>query len=405
MREARPDPPIRVLLVDDDEDDYFLTRDLLADIPGGGYTLDWTASYEAGLEALRRDQHEVYLLDYRLGAHTGLELLRAAQELKCPGALILLTGQGELSVDREAALAGAADFLEKARLDVTLLERSIRFALQQRRIERELETKVQERTADLEKINKALAKEIVERRRVEQALREEHRRKDVFLATLAHELRNPLAPLANSLEIIRLAGTNAQTLVDARAMMARQVAQLTRLIDDLLDVARINQGKLSLHRGPILLHDVIDAALEVSRPLLDKARLNLEVTLPDKPLPMEGDRARLVQVLTNLMNNAARYSEPGGRVILRVDREGDEVVLRLRDFGIGISAELLPHVFELFTQAADHGKRPQEGLGIGLALVRQMVVMHGGSVEAHSEGPGKGAEFVIRLPLRSESST
>jgi signal transduction histidine kinase len=400
----RTESPIRVLLVDDDEDDYLLTRDLLAEIPGGGYTLDWASSYDAGLAALRLGQHNVYLLDYRLGEHTGMELLRAAQQINCPGALILLTGQGELAVDREAALAGAADFLEKSRLDATILERSIRFALHQRRIELDLEKKVQERTADLQKINQALEKEIAERRRVEQALREEHHRKDVFLSTLAHELRNPLAPITNSLEIIRLAGNNPESMAGARAMMGRQLGHLTRLIDDLLDVARINQGKLTLHLGPLLLHDVIEAALEVSRPLFEKAGVILEVQLEEGPFTLDGDRARLVQVLTNLLNNASRYSQAGGKVILGVKQDKDHVVLRLRDHGIGISAEMLPRIFDLFTQANPHGQMVQHGLGIGLALVRQMVLLHNGTVEAHSEGEGKGSEFVVRLPLRKKAA-
>jgi signal transduction histidine kinase len=333
-----------------------------------------------------------------------MELLRAAQQINCPGALILLTGQGELAVDREAALAGAADFLEKSRLDATILERSIRFALHQRRIELDLEKKVQERTADLQKINQALEKEIAERRRVEQALREEHHRKDVFLSTLAHELRNPLAPITNSLEIIRLAGNNPESMAGARAMMGRQLGHLTRLIDDLLDVARINQGKLTLHLGPLLLHDVIEAALEVSRPLFEKAGVILEVQLEEGPFTLDGDRARLVQVLTNLLNNASRYSQAGGKVILGVKQDKDHVVLRLRDHGIGISAEMLPRIFDLFTQANPHGQMVQHGLGIGLALVRQMVLLHNGTVEAHSEGEGKGSEFVVRLPLRKKAA-
>ena len=390
-------PPIRVLLVDDDEDDYSLTRELLEEIPGGRFRLDWVSTYDAALEAICRGEHDVYLIDYRLGARTGLELLREAQQRVCVGPMILLTGQGELEVDQAAMRARAADYLEKSRLDATLLERSIRYALQQWRTEAGLERKVEERTLELQRTNKTLEQEIAERQRVEEALKEADRRKDEFLATLAHELRNPLAPIRNALEIMRLASGNPKAIEQARVMTERQVTQMVRLIDDLLDVSRITRGKLRLDIGDIHLGEVIESAVEISRPLLEKAGLTLHIALPPAPVPLQGDRVRLAQVFSNLLNNAAKYTEPGGSVRVTVE-VGDAIVVRVRDTGVGIPAEMLPRLFELFTQVDRSLNRSQGGLGIGLALVRRLTEMHGGTVEASSEGPGKGSEFVVRLP-------
>ena len=405
-------PPIRVLLVDDDRDDYHLTRELLEEIPGGRYHLDWVSTYEAGLEAIGCCAHDVYLIDYRLGAKTGLDLLREAQEKGCSNPMILLTGQGELEVDQAATLARAADYLEKSRLDSTLLERSIRYALQQRRYEVDLERKVEERTLELKRTNKTLEQEIAERHRAEEALREADRRKDEFLATLAHELRNPLAPIRNALEIMRLASGNPKAIEQARVMTERQVTQMVRLIDDLLDVSRITRGKLRLEVEDIFLGEVIESAVEISRPMIEKASLTLRVTLPPAPVPLRGDRLRLSQVFSNLLNNAAKYTEPGGSVTLIASVEADEVTgtkedsspchlvtVRVRDTGVGIPHEMLPRLFELFTQVDRSLNRSQGGLGIGLALVRRLAEMHDGTVEASSDGPGKGSEFVVRLPM------
>jgi signal transduction histidine kinase len=394
--------PVRILLIDDDEDDFTLTRDLLADVPGDGYALDWEPDYDAALDAICKGGHDVYLLDYRLGERTGLDLLRDARKRGCPAPVIFLTGLGESAVDREAMTAGASDYLEKSRLDATILERSIRYTLQQRRVEASLEDKVRERTAELVRLNSALETEVAERRRAELALREEHRKKDAFLSTLAHELRNPLAPIRNALEIMRLAGNNPKALDSARAMMERQVAILVRLIEDLLDVARITQNKLRLNPETIRVRDVVDQALEISRPLIEKARLTLEVSAPAAAVRLVGDRVRLAQVLANLLNNAAKYTDPGGGVKLTAEEEGGDVVFRVRDTGIGIPPDVLPRIFELFTQIEQVTARAQGGLGIGLALVRQFTQMHGGRVEAHSEGPGKGSEFVVRVPIRTE---
>ena len=377
-------PPVRVLLIDDDEEDYLLTRDIVSDL-GGHYSLDWSPTYENGLDSICSDTHDVYLLDYRLGARTGIEMLREIESRGCSGPIILLTGQGQSRTDLEALDAGADDYLEKAGLTAALLERSIRYALAQRRAEARLERKVAERTAELARAN--------------ESLREVDRRKDEFLSTLGHELRNPLAPILNALEIIRLSGDNTEAVSHQRERLERQVRQMVRLVDDLLDVSRVTTGKLRLHPEPIALHEVIEAALDISRPMIDRARVTLSVTLPPEPIAMEGDRCRLAQVFSNLLNNAAKYTEPGGRISLNATVAGDTIVVKVRDTGVGIAPEVLPRIFELFTQVDRSLNRSQGGLGVGLALVKRFVELHGGKVTARSDGPGRGAEFTVELPL------
>jgi signal transduction histidine kinase len=392
--------PMRVLLIDDDREDYLLTRAYLADLPGEPFRLDWANDYDAGLAAVCAGEHDVYLLDYRLGEKTGLDLLNEAREKGCGlPPIIVLTGQGEYQTDRQAMLAGAADYLEKGRLDPVLLERSIRYALVQKRSEAELERKVRERTAELERLNRDLHKEVAERTRAEAALKEADRRKDEFLATLAHELRNPLAPVRNALEIMRLAGHDPAAVDKARAVMDRQVAQMVRLIDDLLDVSRITRDKLRLETERLSVREVVEAAVEISRPQIDNNRLELSVETPSKPVYVIGDRVRLAQVLSNLLNNAAKYTEPGGRVAVTAGVKGQQAVLTVTDSGVGIPPDALPHLFDLFTQVNRTLNRSQGGLGIGLALVRRLVEMHGGTVSASSDGLGRGATFTVALPL------
>ena len=241
--------------------------------------------------------------------------------------------------------------------------------------------------------------DITERKQTEEALREADRRKSEFLAMLAHELRNPLAPLRNGLQIIRLAMHDRAALEQAHGMMERQLGHMVRLIDDLLDLSRITKGKIELRRERIDLAAAVQDAVETSRPLIEELGHTLTVTLPPRRLSVDADRTRLAQVFANLLNNAAKYSERGGHIRLNVEREGSDVVVKVRDSGIGIPADLLPRLFEIFTQADHTLERAQGGLGIGLSLVRGLVELHGGRVEAHSDGPGQGSEFVVRLPL------
>jgi PAS domain S-box-containing protein len=239
----------------------------------------------------------------------------------------------------------------------------------------------------------------VENTRLYQTVREADRRKDEFLAMLGHELRNPLAPIRTSLFVLKMPGADAAIARRAREMMERQVEHLVRLVDDLLDVSRIMRGKVELLREPVELATVVARAVETSQPVLDAEGHRLTVALPPEPLSVDGDPVRLAQVVSNLLNNAAKYTERGGQVWLTVGREGGEAVVRVRDSGIGIAPQLLPRLFDMFFQAERRTKDSQGGLGIGLSLVRRLVQLHGGTVEAHSAGLGKGSEFVVRLPL------
>jgi PAS domain S-box-containing protein len=239
--------------------------------------------------------------------------------------------------------------------------------------------------------------DITERKRAEEALREGDRRKDEFLAMLAHELRNPLAPIRNGLHLLRVSRPGSEAAEEARAMMERQLNHLIRLVDDLLEVSRISRGKIELRRARVEVADAVQSAVETSRPVLEAARQRLEIEVPSTPLTVDADLVRLAQIVANLLNNAAKYSDPGGRIALAVRREDGEAVISVRDHGIGIPAELLPHIFDMFAQA--DRARPQGGLGIGLSLARRLTELHGGRIEARSEGAGRGAEFVVRLPV------
>jgi PAS domain S-box-containing protein len=243
-----------------------------------------------------------------------------------------------------------------------------------------------------------IARDITDRKRAEEALREADRRKDQFIALLAHELRNPLAPLRNGLQVLRLAGGDANAVAQARDMMERQLGHMVRLIDDLLDVSRISQNKMELRRSRVLLTDIVSSAVETARPAIEAAGHELIISLPPEPVHLDADLTRLAQVFSNLLTNSAKYTERGGRIWLAAERRGGEVVVSVRDTGIGIPADALPRIFDMFAQVDRSIERSTGGLGIGLALVKGLVEMHGGAVTAESAGLGKGSLFTVRLP-------
>lgn len=247
--------------------------------------------------------------------------------------------------------------------------------------------------------------DVTDRRRFEQTLADQDKRKDEFLATLAHELRNPLAPIRNGLQILRLAGDLGAAVGKARDMMERQLGHLVNLVDDLLDISRVSQGKITLKRERLAVREAVEAAVEACRPSVDAKGHALALDLPAEPLPVDADRTRLVQVVANLLTNAAKYSDPGGRIAVTARREGDEVVVAVADTGLGIAPHLLPTLWDLFTQVRDTLDKAQGGLGIGLALVKKLVEMHGGTVAAHSDGVGRGSTFTVRLPLAAGGHT
>ena len=248
----------------------------------------------------------------------------------------------------------------------------------------ELETRVQERT---EKLAQS-----------EEALRDADRRKDEFLAMLGHELRNPLAPIRNALQIMNRPGVSDSVLCWGRELIDRQIDHLTRLVDDLLDVSRIVRGKISLQETVLDMTAVVDQAVEASRPLIEARRHQLSVSVSEKPVWVRGDFVRLAQAISNLLNNAAKYTDEGGCIHLDIEPSEQWISVRVRDNGIGIPPNVLPHVFDLFTQANHSLDRTHGGLGIGLTLVKRLIEMHGGRVEAHSEGLGHGSEFIVHLP-------
>jgi PAS domain S-box-containing protein len=241
----------------------------------------------------------------------------------------------------------------------------------------------------------------IDNARLYEEMREDDRRKDEFLATLAHELRNPLAPIRNSLQVMRLAADDPDAMEESRAMIERQMLQMVRLVDDLLDLSRISRGKLELRVERTDLATVLDSAIETSLPLVQEYQHTLAVDLPEDLVPLDGDAVRLSQIFLNLLNNAAKYTPRGGRIELSARRHGDRVTVRVRDNGVGIAPEMLPRVFEMFTQADRSLERSQGGLGIGLTLVQRLVEMHHGTVRAFSDGVGKGSEFVVELPVAS----
>jgi PAS domain S-box-containing protein len=513
MEEATVKPPIRVLLIDDDEGDYFLTRDMLEEIDPAGFTLDWKSGFEEGLQALCESEYDICLLDNNLGARTGIHLLRVAKERKCSLPIILLTGQSERDVDYSAMELGAADYLEKKDLSSSKLDRAIRYTLLQHRQSVELEHEVVARTKDLVVTNQALQQseerfrhlanampqivwisqadgtieyintqwvvytglnleqsltpqqthevihpddrealaaswesalkeqsihefelrlrrssdgeyrwflsrsvpvfnaegelikwygtstDIHDQKMQEEEQREANRRKDVFLASMAHELRNPLPPIRNALEIMRLAENRPETVERCRGMIERQLNQLIRLVDDLLDLSRFTRGKIKLRLEPIELRGIVEAALETSRPLIEAGQHNLTVLIPEEQIFFEGDATRLTQVIVNLLNNAAKYTQPKGEIILSSMVENEHVVMKVSDNGMGIPAEMLASIFQMFNQLDRAEQNAQGGLGIGLALVQGIVSLHQGTVEARSPGAGKGSEFIVRIPL------
>lgn len=249
--------------------------------------------------------------------------------------------------------------------------------------------------------------DVTERKELEEKLRqhaadlvESDRNKNEFLATLAHELRNPLAPIGNGLKLMRLVGGGGEAVEEVRLMMERQLTQMVRLVDDLMDVSRISTGKIELHKQSIDLSEVMNSAIESTRSLIESMGQKLVVTLPDPPLSLDADPTRLTQVFLNLLNNAAKYSEPGGCIEFIALRQEHEVAVTVTDTGIGIAADQLPRVFELFSQVDRSLERSQGGLGIGLSLVQRLVELHGGTVEARSDGAGMGSEFCVRLPIK-----
>jgi len=429
------DDKVNILLVDDQPARLLSYETILADL---GQNLVQARSGVEALKRLMEDEYAVVLLDVSMPEMDGFETAHLIHEHprfeKTP--IIFVTGVHVTELDRlRGYKLGAVDYVyipvvpeilrskvsvlvelhlqrrELQKLNSSLAQANARLELANTNLQEEktrelerLNSHLKRANTELEQTNRVLQSEVAERARAEAALKEADRHKDEFLAVLAHELRNPLAPIRNAVEIMRRSSLSDPQLVWSRDVVERQVKHLTRLVDDLLDVSRITRGNINLSREPVSVSTIIARAIETIQPMIAEHRHELTVDVTDEVLEVEGDLTRLTQVLGNLLNNAAKYTDPGGTIMVSARREGSDVDIRVRDNGIGIPPALLPRLFQLFTQVDAGAHRTQGGLGIGLALVRQLVQMHGGSVTAYSSGPGTGSEFLIRLPLRTRRS-
>ena len=421
---------VSILLVDDQPARLLTYESILSSL---GQNLVAARSGLEALEKLMRQEFAVVLLDVSMPEMDGFEAARLIHEHprfeKTP--IIFVTGVHVSELDRLTGYqVGAVDYVsiplvpeilrskvavlvelyqkrrELRELNRALAQTNLRLAEANTTLQaektRELEafnSSLRRANAELEQANQTLQNEVAERARAERALKEADRHKDEFLATLAHELRNPLAPIRNAVQLMRQRPLADPQLVWARDLIARQLSHLTRLVDDLLDVSRITRGKINLARVPVEVSELVARAVETVEPLIQERGHALVVSEAAEPLRVSGDPLRLTQALANVLSNAAKYTERGGTITLTAMREGDNVAIRVKDTGIGIPAELQPMIFDMFTQLNRTSGRPQSGLGIGLALVRRLLEMHGGTVAAFSEGKDRGSEFVITLPL------
>ena len=412
--------PVKILLVDDQPGRLLTYRAILEPL---GETLIEASS---GMEALKRLMEEdfaVILLDVNMPGMDGFETASLIHQHprfeKTP--IIFVTAVNVSDMDRlQGYKLGAVDYVmvpvipEILRSKVEVLAELHRKRRELQALNESLAADNQalhaERARELEAFNESLLqannalavrneelqREVAERVRAEQLLRDADQRKDEFLATLAHELRNPLAPLQNALSVRRMSMGDAPDVL--QDMMERQVALLIRLIDDLLDIARITQGKLTLRETDTTLQAVLAAAVEIANPLIEAGGHRFESRVPDESIALRADHARLSQVFANLLNNAAKYSDSGSRIDLCVTLDGDEICVSVSDTGIGLAPEQLDAVFEVFRQVDTTVERSRGGLGVGLTLVQKLTQMHDGRVEVHSEGLGRGSTFRVHLP-------
>jgi signal transduction histidine kinase len=386
---------VNILLVDDQPAKLLTYETILGEL---GENLIKVSSASEALQCLLDNEIAVVLVDVCMPDLDGYEL--AAMIRQHPRfqktSIIFVSAVLMTDLDRLRGYeCGAVDYVPVPvvpailRAKVSIFAELFRKTRALERLNSELEARVAERTSALEATT--------------EALQEANHRKDEFLAMLAHELRNPLAPIRTAVQLLRLKELAEPHRQRARDVIERQVEHLVNLIDDLLDVSRITRGMITLQLEPVLIGAIVARAVETARPAIDAHRHVLEIDLPDELISVEGDKTRLVQVIANILHNAAKFMDPGGRIRLSARREGQYVEIKIADTGIGIAPELAPRIFELFTQVHSKAERAQGGLGIGLALVRRLTEMHGGNVSVHSDGPGRGAEFTVRLPVMASS--
>lgn len=375
---------IHVLLVEDDDDDFVLVKDLTAEM-GRRYKLDRVASYDEAVAVRNPSKYDVCLLDYRLGSHDGLELMRDLRNLRFRCPMILLTGQGDETIDQMALRAGAADYLIKGQINAQDLERSIRYS-------------IQERQSQEERIR--LAREQAAREQAESA----NRAKDEFLAVLSHELRTPLNAMLGWVRLLKTNRDSDEIFSKAVESIERSAVTQTKFVEDLLDVTRIANGNIRLSKRPFTLNQVVESAVDGIRPAADVKSISVKYIEERADVAIYADSERIQQIVNNLMSNAVKFTPEGGEVAVTLGRSGDEAIISVRDSGQGISPEFLPKVFERYKQANNSTTNRKGGLGLGLAIVKHLTELHGGNITAESQGEGKGSTFTVRLPL-SESTT
>lgn len=371
--------PVYFLLVDDLEDNLLSLEALLR---RDGLVLLKARSGDEALELLRQHEIALALVDVQMPGLNGFELaelMRGNEHSRHVPIIFVTAGNADTRWRSRGYEAGAVDFIYKP-IEADILRRKAAIFF------------------DLHRQRQQIAEQRDELKAQAEALREADIRKDEFLGMLAHELRNPLVPLRYGLDILRRS-PDGQSAADIRDMMDRQLFQLVRLIDDLLDVSRVSQRKITLRKERLEAAHIFRSALEASMPLIDAAGHRLTVDVPEEPVWLDGDLTRLAQVVGNLLKNAAKYTQAGGSIALSVRAQGGSAVITVSDNGIGIPADMRRKVFQLFAQVDNHQERAQGGLGIGLALVEQLVSMHGGTVDVASPGTGQGSVFTIRLPL------
>jgi len=400
------EPAVNVLLVDDRRENLVTLEALLADL---GAHLVYAHSGHEALKHLLHEDFVLIILDVQMPEMDGFETARLIHERERTRdiPIIFLTAIYKNETHRELGYTiGAVDYILKP-FDPLMLRTKVGSFIELGRKRAELQAEIHKRQQaepQLMRLNATLERQVEERTHAlaaaSQRLEQAARAKDQFLAMLAHELRNPLAPLLSLSERLLHSQHDPAAVREATQVLERSVKHLVRLIDDLLDVTRIASGKLKIEREPVAFTAILEQAHEQVRPWLDRHRF--VATLPEEPVWLEGDPARLTQVFSNLLHNAAKFTAPGGAITLSAERAAGELVIKIVDNGIGIPAELLEDIFVPFRQGDTSIERSQGGLGIGLALVKTLVEMHGGTVRAASGGAGRGSEFVVRLPALTE---
>ena len=367
---------LSIVVIDDNPDDRSLIRRYLIQSPDFRCKIFDADSAANGLRLCREIRPDCAILDMSLPDFDGLDVLQQLKdsEQEVPFPVVVLTGTSDRGANGQAAISyGAQDYVSKDWITPESLSRTV--------------------------VNSMERFQLMRAKREKQALKQADRRKNEFIATLAHELRNPLAPIRNGLKLMKMARGDQNLIARTREMMERQLNQMVRIVDDLLDISRISNDKLELRKATVELSLIIQQAVESVRPMIDGANQELVIELPVEPIDLNADFARLSQVFANLLTNASKFTHTNGHIWLTVKLDDGTVEISVKDDGIGIAVDQQGQVFEMFSQVEQPLERTQKGLGIGLSLVRRLVEMHNGVVDVRSNGLGCGCEFTVRLPV------